>query len=101
MKSPSKVRMSIMMMGLGVALLLAGSARAQQETDPTYFELNPGTPVQKATPVRLAQQAPATVQQTGDAASALSVATGKDATLDAGLTRVAVIDIALAIIFVG
>lgn len=101
MKSQNKVRMSMMLMGLGAAFLLAGSTRAQQEVDPTYFDIKPGTPATQAAPVRSAQQAPVAVQKSHDTESALSIATGRDATLEAGLTRVAVIDVALSLIFVG
>ena len=44
MKFQNKIRMQMIMVGLGAALLMAGSARAQQDMDPTYFDVNPGTP---------------------------------------------------------
>ena len=100
MKTQSKIRMSAALVGLGAAMMFAGTARAQQEIDPTYFDINPGTPAVKAAPVRTAQASPA-AQKSRDTESALSIATGKDATLEAGLTRVAVIDSALAVIFFG
>lgn len=51
---------SAMVMGLGVALLFASPARAQQEMNPDTFDINPGTPteVAAATPAT----APSTVQ---------------------------------------
>ena len=101
MESQNRIRMSLMLTGIGAAMLFAGTARAQQDMDPTYFDVNPGAPAAKAAPVRTAQQAPATVQKSRDTESALSIASGKDATLEAGLTRVAVIDGALALIFLG
>ena len=101
MKSQNKIRTGLAVLGLGAALLFAGTARAQQEVDPTYFDINPGTPSVKAEPVRWAQQAPATQPKSLDTQSAMSIATGKDATLEAGLARVLVIDIALALIFLG
>jgi len=101
MKSQNKTRISVTLMGIGAAMLFAGTARAQQDMDPTYFDVNPGTPAVKAAPVRTVQQAPATVQKSRDTESALSIASGKDTTLEAGLTRVAVIDGALALIFLG
>ena len=101
MKSQSKIRVSLLVMGLGAAFLFAGSARAQQEVDPSFFDINPGTSVEKAAPLTTAQQTPAAVQRSGNAEGALAIATGKDATFEAGLTRVAVIDIALAMILVG
>jgi recombinational DNA repair protein (RecF pathway) len=42
MKFQKSVRMSMMLVGLGAALLLARSARAQQDVDPTTFDINPG-----------------------------------------------------------
>lgn len=106
MKSQNKIRMSMMLMGIGASMLFASTVRAQQDMDPTYFDVNPRTsavkavPV-KAAPVRTAQQAPAAVQKSRDTESAMSIASGKDATMEAGLTRVAVIDGALALIFFG
>ena len=44
MKLQSKVRASVIVMGLGVALLLASPMRAQQDVNPDTFDINPGTP---------------------------------------------------------
>ena len=44
MKLHKIVRMRMMLIGLGAALLLASSAYAQQDMDPTDFPVNPGTP---------------------------------------------------------
>jgi hypothetical protein len=44
MKLQSIVRASMIVMGLGVALLLASPMRAQQEINPDTFDINPGTP---------------------------------------------------------
>ena len=44
MKLHNIVRTQLMLMGLGAALLLAGSAYAQQDMDPIDFPINPGTP---------------------------------------------------------
>ena len=38
------IRMQVLLMGLGASLLLAISARAQQDMDPAAFDVNPGTP---------------------------------------------------------
>jgi hypothetical protein len=43
MKMQTIIRMQ-MLVGLGAALLLASPVRAQQEVDPTSFDINPGTP---------------------------------------------------------
>jgi len=44
MKLQNVVRVPMIVMGLGVAMLLASPARAQQEIDPDTFDINPGTP---------------------------------------------------------
>ena len=100
MELQKKIRMQAMMLGLGAALLMAGSARAQQEMDPTYFDINPGTPaVSQAAPVRLAT-APAG-KADGQAQSALMLATSKEDTLEAGVMRMAIVDTSIALILVG
>jgi hypothetical protein len=102
MKSQKRIRMEMVIVGLGAALLMAGSARAQQDMDPTYFDIKPGTPaVQKAAVVRSAQSYIPARTEGKDAASALAVASGEDATLEAGMTRVAVIDVGIALILFG
>jgi hypothetical protein len=102
MKSQKRVRMQMVLVGLGAALLMAGSARAQQDMDPTYFDINPGTPaVQKAAVVRSTQNYIPAKTESNDAVSALAVASGEDATLEAGMTRVAVIDVGIALILFG
>jgi len=60
MKMQAIIRMQLLV-GLGAALLLAGSVRAQQEVDPTSFDINPGTPKveQSATPQKMVSQATA------------------------------------------
>jgi hypothetical protein len=94
--------MQMTMVGLGAALLMAGSTRAQQDMDPTYFEINPGTPVvQKTAVVRSAQSHIPVKTERNDAASALAVVSGKDATLEAGMTRVFLIDAGVALILFG
>jgi hypothetical protein len=44
MKFQKVIRMPMMLAGLGIGLLLANPVRAQQEVDPTYFEVAPGAP---------------------------------------------------------
>jgi hypothetical protein len=102
MKFQRKIRMQMVLVGLGAALLMAGSARAQQDMDPTYFDIKPGTSaVQKAAVVRSAQSSIPAKTESNEAASALAVASGEDATLEAGMTRVAVIDVGIALILFG
>src|ERR1700737_1152015 len=102
MKFQNKIRMQMMMVGMGAALLMAGSTRAQQDMDPTYFDINPGTPaVQKAAVGGGAQSQIPVKTQRDDAASALAVVSGKDATLEAGMTRVFLINAGVALILFG
>jgi hypothetical protein len=44
MRLHKTVRMQMMLMGLGAALLLASSAYAQQDMDPTDFPIQPSAP---------------------------------------------------------
>jgi hypothetical protein len=57
--------------------------------------------VQKAAVVRSAQNYIPAKTEGNDAVSALAVASGEDATLEAGMTRVAVIDAGIALILFG
>jgi hypothetical protein len=101
MKFQTKIRMELVMMGLGAALLMAGTARAQQDMDPTYFDVNPGTPaVSKVVPVRTAQSLPnATENQS--AQSALMLASSKEETLEAGVARMAIVDAGVVLVLFG
>jgi hypothetical protein len=101
MKFQNRIRMQMMMVGLGAALCLASSARAQQDMDPTYFDVNPGTPaVGKTAVVRVAHTSPAT-KDNGPAESALALATSKEATLEAGVMRMAIVDAGIVLILFG
>jgi hypothetical protein len=98
MKFQNKIRMQMVMVGLGAALLMAGSARAQQDMDPTYFDANPGTPaVSKVVTVRAAQSSQA-AKENASAESTLALANRSDVTLEAGVTRMALIDAGVALI---
>jgi hypothetical protein len=95
------IRMQMVMVGLGAALLLAGSARAQQDMDPTYFDVNPGTPaVSKAAAIRVAQSSPA-VNENGSTQGALTLAVSKEATLEAGVARMAIVDAGVVLVLLG
>ena len=98
MELQKKIRMQMMMVGLGSALLLVGSARAQQDMDPTYFDVKPGSPaVSKAAAVRVAQSSPA-ASENGSRESALTLAVSKEATLEAGVARMAIVDAGVVLI---
>ena len=101
MELQKKIRMQMVMVGLGAALLLAGSARAQQDMDPTYFDVNPGTPaVSKAAAIRVAQSSPA-VNENGSTQGALTLAVSKEATLEAGVARMAIVDAGVVLVLLG
>jgi len=101
MELQKKIRMQMMMFGLGAALLMAGSARAQQDMDPTYFDVNPGTPAgSKAAIVRQAQSLPA-ANENGSTQSALTLAVSKEATLEAGVARMAIVDAGVVLVLLG
>ena len=101
MKFQNKIRMQLMMVGLGAALCMAGPVRAQQDMDPTYFDINPGTPAaKKAATVRVAHSSPAT-KENGSTESALALASRNDETLEAGVMRMAILGAGLALILLG
>jgi hypothetical protein len=101
MELQKKIRIQMMMMGLGAALFMAGSARAQQDMDPTYFDVNPGTPAfSKAAVIRVAQSSPA-ANENGSTQSAFTLAVSKEATLEAGVARMAIVDAGVALILFG
>jgi hypothetical protein len=93
----------MLLTGLGAALLLAASARAQQDMDPTYFDVNPGTPhVERRAPVRIAVNPKLTEERKMQAQPATNLPAMQDATLEAGLVRITVADFgALMILFGG
>ena len=98
MKFQTKIRMQLIMVGLGAALLMAGSARAQQDMDPTYFDVSPGAPtVRQDIVVRTAQNTPAAVENV----QGQSVVASGDSTLESGMTRIAVVDASIAVILFG
>jgi hypothetical protein len=53
---------SMMVTGLGVALLFASPVRAQQEMNPDTFDIHPGTPTEVAAATPTPVSAPTTVQ---------------------------------------
>jgi hypothetical protein len=65
MKLQSIVRASMIVMGLGVALLLASPMRAQQEIDPDTFDINPGTPKAELVAAAPASAGPALASDAG------------------------------------
>jgi hypothetical protein len=98
MKIQNAIRMQVVMVGLGAALLMAGSARAQQDMDPTYFDVKPGAPAAgKVAVVRTAQNLQA-AKENASAANTLALANRSDVTLETSVTRIAVVDFGIALI---
>jgi hypothetical protein len=101
MEFQTKIRMQLVMVGLGAALLMAGSARAQQDVDPTYFDVNPGTPaVSKVVPVQTGQS-PTPAAESSFAQSELALASSKEETLEAGVARMAIVDTGIVMLLFG
>jgi hypothetical protein len=101
MKFQMKIRMQMLVVGLGAALLMAGSARAQQDMDPAYFDVNPGAPaVGKVAAVRTAQSAPVATEN-GSGQNTVMLASSNEATLEAGVARMAIVDAGAALILFG
>ena len=97
MKFQTRIRMQMLMVGLG-ALLMAGSARAQQETDPTYFDVKPGTPVVSKAAVTPAAQSAQASSQNGQAENAATLASIQESTLEGGVTRMTIVDAGVVLI---
>ena len=93
------IRMQVMLMGLGAALLLAGSAHAQQDMDPTAFDVNPGTPrIAKVVATHVAQSL-AAVKKTDSAASAGgSLWSSQQTKQEADLARLTMVDATMVLI---
>jgi hypothetical protein len=87
MKLQNIVRMALM--GLGAALLLAGSAYAQQDMDPTDFPINPGTPVVERAAVPPVAQA---VAKSEDAKTAVPTTLWSESTQESDFARMMVVD---------
>ncbi len=93
------IRMHVMLMGLGAALLLASSAHAQQDMDPTAFDVNPGTP--RVAKVAAAHGTPsfATAQKSDSAASAGELLWSRPETKqEADLARLTIVDATMVLI---
>jgi len=92
---------AMLLAGLGAALLLATPVRAQQDMDPTYFDINPGTPrAEHLTHVRAAVNSTAAVKKV-HAQPAAGLPATADATLEANIVRVTVADFAALVILFG
>jgi hypothetical protein len=98
MKFQKMIRMQVMLMGLGAALLLASSAHAQQDMDPTDFPVNPGTP--QSAKVAVARTAPAAAAKEVDSNAMVSASlwSNQDTKQEADLNRLAIVDATMVVI---
>jgi len=89
-----------MLTGLGAALLMAGSVRAQQDMDPTYFDVNPGRPTVNEDAVMRAALHEQARFENAAAQDKAAVVSG-DSTLDSAMTRIAIVDVGVALVLFG
>jgi hypothetical protein len=69
--------------------------------DPAYFDVNPGAPaVGKVAAVRTAQSAPVATEN-GSGQNTVMLASSNEATLEAGVARMAIVDAGAALILFG
>jgi hypothetical protein len=93
------IRMQVMLMGLGAALMLAGSARAQQDMDPAAFDVNPGTPHVGKVAAGHAAQSPVPGKKANSAALATeSLWNGQETKQEADLARLTMVDATMVVI---
>jgi hypothetical protein len=99
MKLHTTVRMQMMLMGIGAALLLASSAYAQQDMDPTDFPINPGTPkVERHMAQRTAQNvAPANRVET-EAVAPAALWSVESTQQESDFTRMIAVDATMVVI---
>jgi hypothetical protein len=94
-----KVRMQVILVGLGAALLLAGSAHAQQDMDPSSFDVNPGTPhVVKVAAGHGSQSSVAAVKAKSEVSDSESIWSGQATQQEADLARLTMVDATMVVI---
>jgi hypothetical protein len=93
------IRMQVMLVGLGAALMLAGSARAQQDMDPAAFDVNPGTPHIAKVAAGHASENPVAGKKANSAAFGNeSLWNGQETKQEADLTRLTMVDATMVVI---
>jgi hypothetical protein len=93
------IRMQAILMGLGAALLLASSAHAQQDMDPSSFDVNPGTPhVTKVAAGHAAQSSAAVKKMDAAASASESIWSGQETKQEADLARLTMVDATMVVI---
>jgi hypothetical protein len=99
MKIQKITRMHGMLMTLGVVLLLANVARAQQETDPTTFDAPSGdASTKQAAGAKTARHSEATNEMKAKAAAPAAAQSDNHATQEARITQLSVPDIAVLLV---
>jgi hypothetical protein len=99
MKLHKIVRMRVMLMGMGVALLLASSAYAQQDMDPTDFPINPGTaPVERHVAQQSAQNVAPVNSVNTEALVPTALWSGQSTQQESDFARVILLDATLVVI---
>src|SRR5215470_13821841 len=97
MKVQKMIRAQMMLVGLGAALALGGSAYAQQEISPTTFDINPGTPAVSNAVAKVEQPA-APVSESKQAPVSASLWSNANTKQEADLARLLVIDTMMVVI---
>ena len=99
MRMHKTVRMQMMLMGLGAALLLASSAYAQQDMDPTDFPVNPGTQqVERHVALRTAQNVEPAYRLNTEAVAPAGLWSGQSTRQESDFTRMIAVDATMAVI---
>jgi hypothetical protein len=99
MKLQKIVRVQLVLMGLGAALLLASSAYAQQDMDPTDFPMNPGTvKVDHQATLQTAQAIAPAKQTQAEGMVPASLFTGPSTQEESDFSRLVIVDAGMIVI---
>jgi hypothetical protein len=99
MKLQKIVRVQMVLMGLGVALLLASSAYAQQDMDPTDFPINPGTvKVERHATQQTAQAIAPAKQAPAEGVVSAALFTGPSTQEESDFSRLVIVDAGMIVI---
>jgi hypothetical protein len=92
------IRMQVMLMGLGAALL-ASSAHAQQDMAPSSFDVNPGTPhVTKVAAGRAPQNSASAKKMESAGSASESIWSSQETKQEADLARLTIVDATMVLI---
>ena len=98
MKLQNVVRTQMMLMGLAGALLLAGSAYAQQDMDPTDFPINPGTVQVERHATQQTAQATAPAKQVQAEGMVPALFTSPSTQQESDFSRLVIVDAGMIVI---